>query len=444
MIERASATDLAMLATDAGPTPQHLGAVLVLDAGPGFDLSAAEGLLAERIRAVPRLRQRLRRPPPGCGRPIWVDDPDFDVANHLRRIDCPPPGDEQALLDVAAAVLSEPLPRSRPPWSAALVTGLAGGAVALVVVFHHVLADGMGGLAALLRFVDQAGAPPTATPPAPQPTSRQLAVDAMLRRLRALSRVPALWREVRSSVSAAGGLRAPRATRCSLLQPTGPRRRVAVVRADLEELRAAAHRHDGTVNDAVLSAATGALHKLLERRGESIDEFAVSVPVAGRASASATQLGNQIGLLLVLLPGAGDSAARLRRIAATTRAHRASATGPPPIALLGPVFRAAARLGLYRWYMRHQRRAHTLVTNVRGPGQPLSFAGAAVRAVIPLAIGEAGNITVSFDVLSYAGTLTIAVVADPDHVPDLPGLATLLRAELAALTSSPATSPSPV
>jgi diacylglycerol O-acyltransferase / wax synthase len=85
--------------------------------------------------------------------------------------------------------------------------------------------------------------------------------------------------------------------------------------------------------------------------------------------------------------------------------------------------------------MNHQGLAHTLVSNVRGPDRPLTFAGAPVSTVTPVAVGDAGNMTASFAVLSYAGTLAITVVADPDHVPDLPTLTTTLQAELEAFTS---------
>lgn len=81
-----------MLAMDAAPVPQQVGAVLVLDAGPDLDLSAAEPLLAERIRGVPRLRQRLVRVPPGCGRSIWIDDAAFDVGRHCGACTVHPPG----------------------------------------------------------------------------------------------------------------------------------------------------------------------------------------------------------------------------------------------------------------------------------------------------------------------------------------------------------------
>jgi hypothetical protein len=208
------------------------------------------------------------------------------------------------------------------------------------------------------------------------------------------------------------------------------------VQTDLAALRAVAHRHGGTVNDAVLTAVAGALHRVLERRGESVAAFALAVPVAGRRTATASQLGNQVSPLLVTVAGTGDPPARLRQISAAVRAHREAATGPPPIALLGPVFRAAAAVGGYRWYMNHQHRIHTLVSHVRGPDQPITFAGATVGAIIPVAVAEAGNTTVNFEVLSYAGTLTITAVADPDHVPDLATLTDGLRAELALLRAS--------
>src|SRR5689334_339199 len=102
----------------------HIGCVMMLGATPQFSVEQARGMLSERIRAVPRLRQRLHRAPPGCGRPYWADDPAFDVDNHLRQVRCPPPGDERALLDLAADQLSEPLPWSQPLWSATFVTGL--------------------------------------------------------------------------------------------------------------------------------------------------------------------------------------------------------------------------------------------------------------------------------------------------------------------------------
>ncbi|MEU4410955.1 wax ester/triacylglycerol synthase domain-containing protein [Streptosporangium sp. NPDC023963] len=433
-IERAGPTDLAMLAMGAsGPVPQQMGALLVLAAGPGFDPAAAREVLAERIRSVPRLRQRLLRVPPGCGRPVWVDDPAFDVGSHVRSMRCPPPGDERALLDAATAVVCERLPRDRPLWAAVFVTGLADGATGLVMVVDHVLADGIGGLAVLAELVDETATSASFAFPRRPPSLPALAADALRERLRARPRPSLLWRAVRAVTSAGDELHPVAAARCSLLRPTGPRRRVEVVRTDLAELRTAAHRCGGTVNDALLTAITGALRALLTHRGEAADTLTVGIMVAGRRVAAGDRLGNEARPLVVTLPATGDPTGRLEKVAAILAASKERMSGPPVIALLTPLLRGAIRLGLYRWFMRRQRRIHTLVSNVRGPDRPLTFADAAIRTLVPLAVSESGNIPVSFDILSYAGTLTIALIADPDHIPDLPVLVAALRTELAGL-----------
>jgi hypothetical protein len=184
--DRASAADLMQAATGDGRAAGHIGALLVLDATPAFSVAEARRLLGERIRTVPRLRQRLCRAPPGCGRPYWTDDPAFDIGQHVRQVRCPPPGDERALLDLAAAQLGEPMPRSRPLWSVTFVTDLAGGGTGLLVITDHVLADGIAGLAVLGALADQAESAHIGADrfPAPAPRARELAADAWRGRLR--------------------------------------------------------------------------------------------------------------------------------------------------------------------------------------------------------------------------------------------------------------------
>jgi WS/DGAT/MGAT family acyltransferase len=435
-IERATPGDLVMLAMDRkGGTPEQLGAVLVL--APGADVAALERALADRIRSVPRMRQRFVPVPPGCGRPIWVDDPDDDPAHHVRRLRCAEPGDEQALLDLAARIVTDPLPRSRPLWTAAVVTGLTGGRVAVIVVLHHVVADGIAGLAILEHLAD--GVPTGSVPafPRPRPPWALLVADALRSRLHSLHRLPTAVRTLRTSLAASGGFHPPPAAPCSLLRPTGRRRRFAAVRTDLAGLRAAAHRYGGTVNDAVLAAVAGALNTLLAERGEHVDEFRIGLMAAGRRSASVEALGNTAAPLLAAVPADPDAGTRLAAVAGTIRAGLASASGPPPIALVSSLFRVAAALGLFRRYMVRQRRMHTLTSNVRGPDRPLALAGSPIESIIPISAGEAGNITVGFVALSYAGTLTITLVADPDGTPDLPTLAAALQKELGMLCSPP-------
>lgn len=119
-LERASASDRAFLAMDTGDVPEQFGVILMLAGAGELDVARARQLIAERIPAMPRLRQRLVRVPLGCDGPIWVDDPRFDIRRHVRAVPCPEPGDEQALLDTALSVMMDPLPRDAPLWSAQL------------------------------------------------------------------------------------------------------------------------------------------------------------------------------------------------------------------------------------------------------------------------------------------------------------------------------------
>ena len=426
-------------ATGDGRAAGHIGAVLLLGAAPGFSVAEARRVLGERIRAVPRLRQRLYRAPPGCGRPYWADHPAFDINEHVRQVCCPPPGDERALLDLAAAQLREPMPRSRPLWSATFVTGLAGGSTGLLIIMDHVLADGIAGLAVLDALVDQIAATAQARAdrfPVPAPRARELAADAWRGRLRRAPRAePGTprqargWRRIREGIIELGVARPPRRRPAtSLNRPVGPRRRLDVVAVDLAGLRDLGHAHGGTVNDVVLAAVAGALRTLLAARGEQLGEVTITVPVAARRAATGGELGNQIGIMPVTVPATGDFGTRVTRTAEITRERKPGARGASA-ALFVPAFLLLARTGLLRWFARHQRVVQTFVTNLHGPEDPLTFGGAAVRAIIPIP-STTGNVTVTFAAASYAGTLRITILSDPSRMPDAPALAAALHHEL--------------
>jgi diacylglycerol O-acyltransferase / wax synthase len=437
VIERASSADLAFLAMEAGGVPQQFAVILLLEPSGDFSLPHLRQLISERILAIPRLRQRLIKVPVGCGHRVWVDDHDFHIDQHVRAVSCRHPGDEQALFDTALSMIMKPLPSQAPLWSVVLITGLADGGAAVVVVLHHVLADGLGGANVIAALLDP-GVKPAGVPfPRPRPALPLLARDALLTRLRGMRQAAGSWRSLRRAMFAGGGFRPDRAVPCSLVHPTSSRLRMAVVKLDRARLAAAAHRNGATTNDAVLVAVGATLHQILLSRGESIDPIAITVPVSGRGSRPGSAVGNLVSPMLVEVPASGAVRERLAQVEAAVRAHKAAATGPPPIAILGGLFRVVARLGGYRFYMNHQRRFHTMVTHVRGPGERLTLDGHPVTEAIPVAIGERGNMTVSFEVLSYAGMLTITAIGDPEHGPDLDDLTRRLQHELDSIIASP-------
>lgn len=433
-IDRATADDLISQVTDVGSVPTQVGAVLLLERSAPLSWHEATGAIAERITAVPRLRQRLTSTRLGCGRPVWADDAQFVLDNHLEQVECPGPGDEDALLAVAAEVIGRRLPGDRPLWRVAVVGGLEGNSTALVIAFHHVLADGIGGLAVLASLVDGAPAGVVDRFPRPAPSGRELALDAARTRLSALTRLPDALRRVRDGFGQLRPAVGAHPARCSLNRPTGSRRQFAVARVDLDGANRVAHKRGATVNDVILTAVGAALHTLLLGRGESVDRFVVSVPVSARRVATPTRLGNQVGVLPIGVPATGDLLRRLATVAATTRA--AKRKGPATsAALLGPVFRLLVHLGIYPWFINHQRFVHTFVTNLRGPDARMSFLGTPIKDIIPIALAS-GNVTVSIAVLSYAGTLDVVVIADPSTCPDLQTLRDAIQDELHRLCES--------
>lgn len=433
--ERLSGDDLMALASD-GTVRMQVGAVLFLRTSAGWSPDGLMAALAARVPTVPRLRQRLVRLPPGLGRPIWQDVAGFRPEDHLATTVCE--GGQQSVLELAADLLVTPLQSDRPLWTARLVTGFAGDEAALVIVLHHVLADGMAALAILQQLASEAVDAPPRPLPAAEPSRVALLGDNVRGRLAGLRKIPGRLVRLAAAVAVLGSRSTP-AARTSLNRPTGTRRRLAVVECGLAEARAAAHAAGATVNDLALAVIAEGFAALAATRGERLEHVVVSVPVSARRAAEAGTLGNQVGVLPLSIPTAGDRTERLRTIAElTARAKRL----PPAAssAIIGPGFRWLASLGLFRWFTNRQRLVHTFASNLRGPAEPIRLGGHDVTRIVPLSV-TTGNISVAFGTFSYAGMLSVIVTADPDLVPDLADLRSALDAALAGYLAAPEETP---
>src|SRR5215207_1535730 len=144
-LDRLSAVDAGFLAQEKPNTHMHIGGLALFEGEPPA-LDAFLAHIESRLHLVPRYRQKLATPPLETGRPLWVDDPRFNLAYHVRHSALPPPGEERALLALCARIFSQRLDRSKPLWELWLVEGLAGGGFALISKTHHSVVDGISGV----------------------------------------------------------------------------------------------------------------------------------------------------------------------------------------------------------------------------------------------------------------------------------------------------------
>ncbi|HLM04220.1 MAG TPA: wax ester/triacylglycerol synthase family O-acyltransferase [Blastococcus sp.] len=457
MVERLSRLDASFLYLEEPGTPMHVGGVLILEA-PAGGMEALQELIAARLSLVPRYRQRVAVVPGHLANPVWVDDPDFDIAYHLRRNGLPRPGTEAQLLDLVSRLTSRPLDRSRPLWEAYLVEGLSDGRVAVVTKTHPALVDGLSAIdigQVLLDVEPDAPAPERVDwRPERPPNGAQLvwqALDEYVRRPSAIvDTARGAVSDVRSTAArlsgvAGGLLRTARKTLLAapdspLNAPVGRQRRVAVARAELDDIKAIRKVHGGTVNDVLLNVVTGALREWLLSRGEPVvggTSVRALVPVSMHDE-DATP-GNRVSSYLVDLPvGEPNPRVRLTRLSYAMRGiaqHGQSVGADSLIALTGFAPPTLHALGARAARGLSRRLFNLVVTNVPGPQLPLYAAGSRmleVFPVVPLARGQG----LSIGMTSYDGRVFFGLNAERDSVGDVDVLADLIEQEVGELVEA--------
>jgi WS/DGAT/MGAT family acyltransferase len=440
-VKRLSAFDLMFLRLETPEWPCHFGGLAVVEGETLLDetgqlrIPEISERLEPRLTNVPQLRRRLLMPGPLGGRPLWVDDPRFQIDRHVFQTPVAFPGGDAELLAAAAHVCERPLRRSRPLWELWFFTGMPDGRVGMMLKLHHAVADGMAAVAIMGALFDLApdAADPAPVPwvPASLPSERSLVADNLATKWEAVRRTAVqmlepgfaerAWTSAgrlrRIGASYAGRNEDLQAPRTSLNRPVRAGRRVRRLRLDLAAMKEIAHAHDGKVNDVVLDLWAGGVRHLLVSRGERVDgiELITSVPVSLRDEANAGVVENRSGWIALALPAwEPDAGRRLHLIVPRTRATKAVQS---PDAIAG-FMAALAATPLARWYTTHQHTSNTVVTNVPGPPLPLYFLGARVVELIPI-IELVGNIGLTLCAFSYDGEISLAVTADATTFPDL-------------------------
>jgi WS/DGAT/MGAT family acyltransferase len=401
--------------------------------------------LAGRLPLVPLYRRKLRTVPFRLGRPVWVDDPNFDLRYHVRRTALPAPGEDEQLADLTARVMSQRLDRDHPLWEYWVAEGLAGDRWALISKVHHCMVDGVSGtdLYRVVFDVSPEPAPPAADDwtVGPEPSASRLAAEAAvdaatlpIRQVLALSRASADPR--RALTHATDLTRATTrlvpsvwpAARSSLSGQIGRQRRYAWARASLDDIKTIKRAFGGTVNDVVLAAISSGFRALLLARGEQPEPHEVPslVPVSMRAPGEESIYENRVSATVADLPvHIADPVERLAAVRGELESLKASKEAMVGEALVG--------LGRYSpyplasWWVRlafrlPQREIVTVTTNVPGPRQPLFGMGRRLEEIIPY-VPIAGRVRTGISIFSYCGTITFGLTGDFAANPDLDVLA---------------------
>lgn len=452
--ERLSALDSLFLELEDRSAHMHVGAVALFQ-GPPPPYSDVLALIGARLERVPRYRQRVLQVPFKQGRPVWIDEAQFDLEYHVRRTALPAPGGEAELKRLAARLLSQQLDRDKPLWEMWLVEGLDDGRFAILSKTHHCMLDGIAGmdLATVLLDSEPASAPPP--PPAPwtprkSPPMTELLVSSMKEQLANPLRLAREALEPDSDAAKVlgqvfGGLRPlldmvtmGRAPESPLNVPIGPHRRFEMLELPLAQVKAVRAGLRVTVNDVILAVVAGGLRSWLSARGEPpASDLRVLVPVSMRSRDSRGTFGNRISAVFCALPLAEQNPLeRMRRIHESMKSVKESghAVGAQTLSRLGdfapPTLLAqAARLQAVT------RMFNLVVTNVPGPQFPLYLLGRRMLRCypqVPLAAQQAVGIAL----LSYDGRIGVGLIGDADAARDLPELATALRAALDELQAA--------
>jgi diacylglycerol O-acyltransferase len=443
-----SAADSAWLRVDHDNNRMIITAVLTLERGVPF--AKVQARLVDRLLPYPRLQQRIVTPKFAFGVPHWEDDPDFDIARQTEVVKLDNPADQSELESFVGGLMEQSLPVDRPLWRIYYVEKYvekydekydervtAGGrtsdsssaGAALVVRVHHCIADGIALLRILLSLSDE---PPEITfPTAAAEWARSGKRASIARRVALGARTAA-----RSIAHFANFLvsRSDPDTRFST--PLGRTKRAAWSNPiALEDIKQIGRASSGTVNEVLLSAAAGALGRVLEEdpQFESGLELRGVVPVNLRGDEPLSALGNKFGLVFMPMPvGIADSEARLEHVRESMARIKASPEALGWFAMLRalgrvPTWMEALGVELF------SRKATLVITSLAGPKQQLHFCGSAIEDVM-FWVPCAGNVGLGMSMLSYNGRVRLGVTADVGQLNNPAEITSAFESELRGST----------
>ncbi len=399
-----------------------IGAVAIVD-GAAPDDRLLKQLLAERIAPIPRCTQLLR-----TQTLEWIDCPEFDLTQHLRRVAIPRPGDDAELSRVIAQALERPLDLDRPPWECWVIEGLKGHRWAILMKIHHCLTDGNSAAHLLTRLCDDADADTFANhigaeQVSPTVSEKRGWADAVTR---AAALAGTVTGTVAGTVTGAlfGAMwPAPEPS----IHPVKAMRRYRTVRVPIADVDRVCRKFGVTVNDVALAAITEGFRTVLLRRGEEprADSLRALMPMPVRSA------------MLPYLPVEHDDPVqRLRTVHNRWKVTHARPTQPgglveSAISRLPKALRANLTQLLDRL---PQCGVVTLATNAPGPRHQLRLMGQTIRRLLPIP-PTASRLSRGVAVLSYGDEVVFGITAEYDAAADVKQLTAGIEAGMARLVA---------
>ena len=454
-MERLSGLDASFLYLETPQMHMHVAIAAVLDPSTmpdGYSYEALVELIEGRIHLVPPFRRRLVPVPFSVHHPLWVDDPDFDIIHHVRRVALPAPGGPRELGAMAGRITSTPLDRSRPLWEVWVIEGLEDGRVAILVKVHHAAVDGTSGAGLMVHLFDLTKTPRKVRPRVavlgePIPDDKDLFVYALRSRLQQPAEFAKLagrtiqklrdFLAKRLDRSVPDGVNPFSAPRTHFNGALTARRDAAFARLTLNEIKGVKNALGCTVNDVVLAVCGGALRHYLQGRDELPSAPLIATcPISVRGGqGGAAEVGeaanNRVSALFTTLAThLDDPLERLELIRETTKGAKVEhkAIGADMLQDWAE-FAAPTTFNLAsRFYARmklaelHRPIHNVVISNVPGPPFPLYMAGAKCEAAYPLGpVMEGAGLNIT--VLSYMGNVDFGFMVAKNLVPDVWDLA---------------------
>ncbi len=435
----------------------HVGGLTVVE-GPPPPMEEFLEQIRKRLHLVPRYRHKLAHTALDSGRPVWIDDPSFNLDYHVRHTALPTPGGWDQLCALTARIFSQQLDRSKPLWEMWLIEGLKDDQFALISKTHHSLIDGIAGIDLATVLFDLSPDPPPlkhsgrAWRPHSEPGTPELiaaglkgavragielaegAIDALAHPDRALART----REAAEGIGEIVWAGLNPAPETPLNVHIGPHRRFVGVGNELDDFKLVKNAFGGTVNDVVLAVVAGALRQFLISRGLRTEgvELRALVPVSVRAEDEHNTMGNRIVVMRGPLPVyIADPIQRLRFVSHAMDGLKESkqALGAEVIAgvqnFAPPTILAqASRLNF------STRLFNLLVTNVPGPQFPLYVLGRKMLSAYPVAFLPE-NHALAIAIMSYNGQMNFGLLGDFDALADIDLIAESIAQELTTLVT---------